>query len=55
MILTYYFTDYTLKSIAEKIGKPGTNISYIHVRTLKKRVSLRRLFFCKSIKKAKGQ
>lgn len=36
VILTYYFTGCTLKSIAEKLGKPGTNISYIHVRTLKK-------------------
>lgn len=36
VILTYYFTGCTLKSIAEKMGKPPTNISYIHVRTLKK-------------------
>ena len=36
VILTYYFTGCTLKSIAEKIGKPRTNISYIHVRILKK-------------------
>ena len=36
VILTYYFTGCTLKSIAEKMGKLRTNISYIHVRTLKK-------------------
>lgn len=36
VILTYYFTGCTLKSIAEKIGQPRANISYIHVRALKK-------------------
>lgn len=36
VILTYYFTGCTLKSIAEKIGRPETSISYIHIRTLKK-------------------
>ena len=35
VILTYYFTGCTLKSIAKKIGKPRTNIRYIHVRALK--------------------
>lgn len=35
VILTYYFTGCTLKSIAEKTGQPRTNISYIHMRALK--------------------
>lgn len=36
VILTYCFTGCTLKSIAEKTGQPRINISYIHVKGLKK-------------------
>lgn len=35
VILMYYFTDYKLKDIAELLGKPQQNISYIHIRALK--------------------
>lgn len=35
VILMYYFTNYKLKDIAELIGKPQKNISYIHIRALK--------------------
>lgn len=35
VILMYYFTDCKLKDIAELLGKPQKNISYIHIRALK--------------------
>lgn len=35
VILMYYFTDCKLKDIAELIGKPQKNISYIHIRAIK--------------------
>lgn len=35
VILMYYFTYCKLKDIAELIGKPQKNISYIHIQALK--------------------
>lgn len=36
IILMYYFANFTLTKVAGMLGKPHQNISYIHVRTLKK-------------------
>lgn len=36
VILMYYFANFTLTEIARMLGKPHQNISYIHVRALRK-------------------
>ena len=36
VILMYYFANFKLTEIAKMLGKPHQNISYIHVRALKK-------------------
>ncbi len=36
VILMYYFANFKLTEIAKMLGKPHQNISYIHIRALKK-------------------
>lgn len=36
VILMYYFSNFKLTEIAKMLGKPHQNISYIHLRALKK-------------------
>lgn len=36
VILMYYFAGYKLTEVAEMLGKPHQNISYLHIRALKK-------------------